>query len=307
MPASGSATVVFDVVITAGTSPGATLDNTASIVNPAGVSASAAAPQVVVLSSQVPGSGTKQLYLWSSPGRALSRQRPSGSHPAVAIAGNNQSLTWISTPPLQRNLALAAGNYNVVLLLARTGSNNNNRTITVSLSNSALGSLGTATQTLAGMSTAVTAYTFTLNMSAATAPAGSTFTLTVNNNSANNTGRSIAVTPYSGAVFSRVELNALTVINVDSVGTYNANLPGGVQVGTFTRGSSVYIRAVVSDPFGDADITSASLTLLDPGGATVLAAVPMNDFGDTDGATRTRTNTPTCCPALRQSVPGPPG
>ena len=286
VPASGSVTAVFDVVITAGTSPGATLDNTASIVNAAGVGANPAAPQVVVSPSQVPGSGTKQLYLWSSPGRALSRQRPSGSHPAVAIAGNNQSQTWISTPPLQRNLSLAAGNYNVVLLLARTGTNNN-RTVTVSLSNSALGALGTATQTLSGMPTTPTAYTFTLGMGAATVPAGSTFTLTISNNSANTAGRSITVTPFNGSVFSRVELNALTVINVDSVSTYNASLPGGASTGSFTRGSTVYIRAVVSDPFGDADITSASLTLLDPGGATVLAAAPMTDFPDADGATRT--------------------
>jgi trimeric autotransporter adhesin len=286
VPASGSVTVVFDGVITAGTSPGATLDNTASIVNPAGVGATATAPQVIVTPSQVPGSGTKQLYLWSNPGRTLSRQQPTASHPAVAIAGNNQSLTWISAPPLQRNLSLAAGNYNVVLLLARN-SNNNARTITVSLSNSALGALGTATQTVAAMLTTPTAYTFTLGMAAATAPAGSTFTLTINNNSNNNAGRGITVTPTSGGVFSRVELNALTVINVDSVSTYNASLPAGAPAGSFARSISVYIRAVVSDPFGDADITSANLTLLDPGGNTVVASAPMTDFADTDGATRT--------------------
>lgn len=286
VPASGSVTAVFDVVITAGTSPGATLDNTASIVNPAGVGDSATAPQVVVSPSQVPGSGTKQLYLWSSPGRALSRQQPTGSHPAVAIAGNNQSLAWVSTPPLQRNLSLAAGNYNVVLLLARTGTNNA-RTVTVSLSNSALGALGSVVQTVAPMSTTPTAYSFTLNMAAATAPAGSTFTLTINNNSANNAGRGITVTPYSGAVFSRVELNALTVINVDSVRTYTAALPGGTLAGSFARGSTVHVRAVVSDPFGDADITSANLTLLDPGGATVVAGAAMTDYTDGDGGTRT--------------------
>ena len=203
----------------------------------------------------------------------------------MPIAGNNQSLTWISTPPLQRNLALAAGNYNVVLLLARTGSNNV-RTVTVSLNNSVLGALGTTTRTITGMSTATVAYSFTLSMGGVTAPAGSTFTLTINNNSANNAGRGITYAIQRWRL-SRVELNALTVINVDSVSTYNASLPGGTSTGSFTRGSTVYIRAVVSDPFGDADITSASLTLLDPGGATVLTAVPMTDFPDADGATRT--------------------
>jgi len=95
------------------------------------------------------------------------------------------------------------------------------------------------------------------------------------------------VTPYSGAVFSRVELNALTVINVDSVRTYTAALPGGTLATDFARGSTVHVRAVVSDPFGDADITGASLTLLDPGGATVLAGATMTNFADADGGTRT--------------------
>jgi trimeric autotransporter adhesin len=285
VPANGNVTVVFDVGITTGTSPGATLDNTASIVNPAGVGASPAAPQVVVSPSQVPGSGTKQLYLWSSPGRSLSRQQPAGTHNPVSIAGNNQSLTWVSTPGLQRNLSLAAGNYNVVLLLARSGTNSA-RTITVSLSNSALGSLGSTSRTITGMSTTATAYTFTLNMGAVTAPAGSTFTLTVNNNSNNNSGLAVTVTPYSGATFSRIELNALTVINVDSVRTYNAGLPGGVLTTSFARGASVFIRAVVSDPFGDFDITGGSLTLLDASGATVVVAA-MTDSADADGATRT--------------------
>ncbi|MBK9251997.1 MAG: DUF11 domain-containing protein [Proteobacteria bacterium] len=287
VPASGSVTVVFDVEIAAGTSPGATLDNTASITNPAGVGAAVTAPQVVVSPSQVPGSGTKQLYLWSDPSRALSRQRPTGSHPVVTIDGNNQSLTWLSTPPLQRNLGLAAGNYNVVLLLARTGSNNTTRTVTVSLSNSALGPLGTTTRTITGMSTGVVAYSFTLSMAAATAPAGSTFTLTINNNSNNASNRRVAVTPYNGGGYSRVELNALTVINVDSVLSYDAGMPAGSLAGSFVRGSTVFIRAVVSDPFGDADITGASLTLLDPNGATVLNGVSMSDFSDADGATRT--------------------
>lgn len=287
VPAGGSVAVVFDVVIAAGTSPGATLDNTAVIANPAGVGATVSAPQVVVSPSQVPGAGTKQLYLWNSPSRALSRQRPSGVHAVETINGNNQSLSWLSTPPLQRNLALGAGNYNVVLLLARDGAVNSTRTVTVSLNNSALGALGSATRTITGMSTGVVAYTFTLNMAAVTAPAGSSFTLTVNNNSAGVSNRRIEVTAYQGTNYSRVELNALTVINVDNVQTYDAGLPGGSPAGSFLRGSTVYIRAVVSDPFGDADITGASLTLLDANGATVLGDVPMTDFADADGGTRT--------------------
>jgi trimeric autotransporter adhesin len=289
VPAGDSVSIEFDVVIATGTSPGATLDNTADVVNPAGIGATVTAPQVVVSPSQVPGAGTKQLYLWNSP-RALSRQRPTGTPAMQGINGNNQLLTWVLTPQLQRNLSLAAGNYNVTLLLARTGASGggaNNRTITVSLSNSVLGVLGSATRTITNLLVTATAQVFTLNMAAVTAPAGSTFTLTINNNSNNSFNRSVAVTDYNATTYSRVDLNALTVINVDSVQTFNASLPGGVLTSSFARGSTVFVRAVVSDPFGDADITGANLTLLDPGGATVAANEPMTNFADADGGTRT--------------------
>ena len=78
VPASGSVTAVFDVVITAGTSPGATLDNTAGIVNPAGVGASVDAPQVVVLPSQVPGAGPSSCTC----GIRRGGRCPASSHPA---------------------------------------------------------------------------------------------------------------------------------------------------------------------------------------------------------------------------------
>ena len=287
VPASSSVVVTFDVTVATGTSPGATIDNTASINNPAGVSATPSAPQVVVSPSQIPGSGTKQLYLWSNPGQTLSRTRPSGTHNAVSLNGNNVNATWISTPGLQQAVSLKAGNYNVTLLLARSGATGNtSRTITVSLSNSALGALGSASQTINPATTAIAAYTFTMTMGAVTAPVGSTFTLSVNNNSGNTTNRSITITPYSGTTYSRVDLNSLTVINVDSVLTYNAAYAAGVVASSFNRGTTMYVRAVVSDPFGSFDISSASITLRNPSGTDVITAA-MTQVNDSGAALKT--------------------
>ena len=51
-------------------------------------------------------------------------------------------------------------------------------------------------------------------------------------------------------------LNSATIINVDSVQTWNAAYNGGAQQGTFYPGRHVFVRATVSDPFGSFDISA---------------------------------------------------
>jgi uncharacterized repeat protein (TIGR01451 family) len=265
--ANGSATVVFDVVV-ANVSPGANIDNVAAVNNPNGPDASPAAPTVPVSPSQVPSSGTKQLYLWSNSQR-LTRTRPTGTHNAISINGNNQSQTFTLNPALQTALTLNPGNFTVNLLLARTGNTNNtSRTVTVRLTNSALGNIASASQSFS--STSQIMYTFTLNTAGVTAPAGSTFALVVNNNSNNTSNRSVSLTPYNGSNYSRVDLNSATVIDVNSVTTWNAAFNGGAAQDTFAPGATVFVRALISDPFGSFDISSARITVLDPDNNVVV-------------------------------------
>jgi uncharacterized repeat protein (TIGR01451 family) len=267
VPASGSSTVVFDVVV-ANVSPGANIANIATVSNPNGPDATPAAPTVPVSPSLIPSSGTKQLYLWSNSQR-LTRTRPTGTHNAITINGNNQSQTFTLNPPLQAALTLNPGTFTVNLLLARTGSTSNtNRTVTVTLTNSALGNIGSASQSFS--STTQSMYTFTLSTAGVTAPAGSTFSLVVNNNSNNTSNRSISLTPYNGSNYSRVDLNSATVIDVNSVTTWNAAFSGGNAQGTFAPGATVFVRALVSDPFGSFDISSARITVLDPANNVVV-------------------------------------
>ncbi|HTE42490.1 MAG TPA: hypothetical protein VK629_16830, partial [Steroidobacteraceae bacterium] len=68
VPANGTVTIVFDVQVAVGTSPGATIANTAAINNPAGTDPNPSSPTLIVSQSQIPGAGTKQLYLWTSGG-----------------------------------------------------------------------------------------------------------------------------------------------------------------------------------------------------------------------------------------------
>jgi uncharacterized repeat protein (TIGR01451 family) len=92
----------------------------------------------------------------------------------------------------------------------------------------------------------------------------------VNNNSSNTSNRSVSLTPYSGANYSRVDLNSATVINVNSVTTWNAAFNGGAAQTSFAPGATVFVRALISDPFGSFDISSARISVLDPASNVVV-------------------------------------
>jgi uncharacterized repeat protein (TIGR01451 family) len=86
----------------------------------------------------------------------------------------------------------------------------------------------------------------------------------------NSTAEGVRVYPSntSNANDSMVILPASTVINVDSIKYYSAAYPGGSAITSVTPGTTVYIRAVVSDPFGSFDIHPAgdtpTISITDP-------------------------------------------
>jgi len=82
-------------------------------------------------------------------------------------------------------------------------------------------------------------------------------------------------------------LNSATVVDVNSVQTYNAAYPGGAAQANFSYGSTVYVRAVVSDPFGSFDIASARISILDSASVVRVANAVLPMVADSGGATRT--------------------
>ncbi len=284
VPPNGTVTIVFDVVISPAASPGTAIDNTATIANPFGLGAAPAAPQVTVSPSLIPSGGTKPLYLHSTPALSLTRVPATAAEPLVSFAANT-SQTWTLVPVLQRPVTLAAGNIAVPLWLSRTGGGGT-RPITVTLANSATGVIGFAFQNLTAPSSATPAqFVFVINNPTTAAfPAGSSFTLTIARGGGSGTTR---VHPFGVTSASRVDLNSNTVINVDSVTSFNAAYPGGTATASFNRGDTVQVRAVVSDPFGSFDITGARLDLVDASGAVQVANAAMTQVADSGAATRT--------------------
>lgn len=287
VPANGSVIVTFDVQVAPAATPGTSIDNTATVDNAGGADATPSAPQIIVSQSQIPSSGTKPLYLWSNPDRRLSRTPPTGTHNNVAINGAGAAATWTLSPALQTSLTLQPGNIAVRLWLAESGAQTTRR-VSVALTNSSLGTIASVGPLTLNPPTGTPAQSaFTLAIPPGiTAPAGSTFALTVTNDTTQS-NRLIHVYPVSAGNISRVELQSATVINVNSVQTYDAPYPSGAPTASFGRGANVYVRAVVSDPFGSFDITGATLSILDPASALQVTNVAMNQVADSGASTRT--------------------
>jgi uncharacterized repeat protein (TIGR01451 family) len=291
VPANGSVTIVFTARIAAGTPPATPIDNTAVITNPGGPGASPAAPQLIVSPSAVPSSGSKPLYLRTSPAAALSRNPP-GTDASVTVAFN-APVNFTLTPTLALPVTLPAGNISAPLWLRReSNSGSSSRTVQVTLSNTVTGTIGSATQTLTTLNGTGSPMLVTFvipNPVTATYPAGSAFRVTIAQTAPSNAARMTLVYPVGATAgsFSRVVLNSATVVNVDSVQTYNAPYNGGVVTGSFALGSTAYVRAVISDPFGSFDISSARISIVDVNSVVRVANAALPQVADSGAATRT--------------------
>jgi len=95
-------------------------------------------------------------------------------------------------------------------------------------------------------------------------PAGSAIALTVSNAQA---GVAYTIDFDSVSKPSKIALPTISIIHVDSLGVYDAPYPGGSLVAVPVAGSTLYVRATASDPFGSSDITSLGLGIDGPGTA----------------------------------------
>jgi uncharacterized repeat protein (TIGR01451 family) len=284
--ANGTAAFTVSATIAGGTAAGTLIDNCATVTNPGGTGAAPCASTVTVSGSSVPMSGNKPLYLYQTPIQMT--RTPNTQTTAITIATGG-SQVWSLSPALQLTSILSPTvNNNVpVYLVMRRGTASGNRSITVSLQCSSGGTTLSQTQTLAFNNTR-TLYTFNLPLGAAlTCFAGNTWDLTVTNNDGAD---SVRFYPYNAGppvIRSYANLPTTTVINVDSIAYYDAAYSAGSAIVSVLTGSTVYIRSVISDPFGSFDITGASIIITDPTGSVRVSGVAMTQVDDSFLATKT--------------------
>ena len=305
VPASGTVTVVFDAVVGPSAVDGDLINNRARLLKAAnGIAVDIDAPELAVGSNVIPTSGIKPLYFGDIAGStnnpalplAMSRTPLTGnSNPVrVRIRRQDNNREWRLTPLLAAPLGID-DEVIPVRLFMRRNNQTNTRPIRVTLTHgSGNVFVGCAQRSLlgtgsAGLSNSVTrGFDFNVARTDAncnpiagapiTVPAGSFLSITVDNDPAGGSGRAVFVYPFDSttAESSRIELPATTIINVDSVGVFDAS-GGGSVVSEAAAGNTIFLRASVSDPFGAFDITGASFELSDPSSG-VVASGPMTQL-----------------------------
>ena len=228
----------------------------------------------------------------------LSRTPTTGT-PAYITIAELGTQTWTLSAPLETDVTLdpaLSATVPINLYMASNQARTISATVTLSCSSG-----GSINQTLSeNLDTTPEIYDppFDLPLSAPlTCPAGSTWSLTIRNNTSGNGTRDLRVYPVNGTNLnpaipnghvSQAILPSRNVINLDNsdIVFYDAAYPGGSSVATVNAGSTVYVRATVSDPFGSYDISGATLTLTDPLGAVQVNAAAMTQVFDSGTATK---------------------
>lgn len=231
-----------------------------------------------------PANGSKQLYLLNLDSTLdLTRTIP-GANENTADLRVNDFQDYDQTPVFQAPFTITGdpAAVTIYLTLERRGGGGS-RTVQVELFNGRTNAL-IGTDTFTWNSGGRVGNTFTIPVAADVNFASGDFVrLRVTNTSAN--GRRFRVHQRT-ANLSQVQMKASTVINVDNVAAYVGAYPATAQYASYIAGNTVYIRALVSDPFGSADITGATLTITDPATTVQVNAAPMTPVATPTGATK---------------------
>ena len=235
----------------------------------------------VFVANNPPASGVKQLYFDTLNGTPNLTRQPPGSNTQTAktdLVTLNQGLAF------QSPFTITGSTTANVQLRIRKRNGGGNRTIQTDLLNGNTGTLiGSTTMQLTGGGWKTLQVPITI-ASDANFSTGDFIQVVVRNVPASN--GNIQLRALQGAVRSELQINTSTVINVDSINVFSAAFPATTKFLSYTPGSTVFIRALVSDPFGSNDITAANISITDSGGTPRITNQAMSAVNDPSGATR---------------------
>lgn len=286
--ANGSETIVFDVTISAGTPAGTTIDNFATVTNPGGPSGTPTAPTITVSPSAVPVTDSKKLYLYSTSPNTISRNIPAPA-PASITFTNAAPVIWTGNNPVPLQLDNTVASAYATLFLSANTTQARRVEARMYCSSNSLAYATSGLYALGTIPTTPTQYTFNLTTLIggftfpATCAAPNYWVLRVDS----GTNKNVTVHAASGADNSRLNLGSSNVIYVNSLEFYNTAYPGGTSIATITPGSTIYVRTIISDPFGSFDISSVTVDITDPNSTAVVSGATMPEVNDSGLATKT--------------------
>lgn len=224
------------------------------------------------------------LYL-SDPGQILDRIDPVAAgltttvQTAVLASNGTTSVSFTQSPVLCSDLVIKAQTVTVAVYVSPASG-----TMPAAPAITALLKYGAAGNTIVNLTnpsynSGTGLLTFTgVPAADVTVPAGDAITLVL---TTAQTGVTFRVDYHSSAKPSKILLPVTTFIDITSFNVYNAAYPGGSIRISATANTTVYARAVVSDPFGPGDINGVSINITPPG--TVVTA----NLVATSGCTKT--------------------
>ncbi|NOQ87784.1 MAG: hypothetical protein GQ550_02580, partial [Gammaproteobacteria bacterium] len=229
-----------------------------------------------------PANGAKQLYLSNLGGsRDLTRIEPTANTTSPNITFGSFH-DYDQTPVFQSPFTITGSNTVNVFLILQRQNGDGAREAQVELFNGNTGAL-LGTDTWPWNKNNRESHTFTFPIATdENFSVGDFVRVRVSNISAN--GRDFILHQRKNTP-SQIQMQTSTVINIDSIGVFSAAYPLTSQFSSYEPGRTVYIRATVSDPFGNADITNADITITDPTPAVQVNAVAMPPVATPTGAT----------------------
>jgi len=278
---------------------GAELPTGAVTVNNASVTANIGGSNVTVndsasltVSLAPPSSGVKQLYFddLNTPVPELTRDPTNTlSNTQSSVINGGGSLTLNQGIVFTSPFTVSGGNDITVQLIMRRrggGGGSGNPTAQVQIFNGntgvQIGATNSITTTGGGWQTVQllinVASDVTLNV-------GDFIRTVITNTSVSN--RRFDLRTLNGGNKAELRIQTATVINVNNIAVYANPWPDLVQFSAYTPGSTISIRAIVADPFGNADITGASITIDDPNSPpSVVTNAVMNSVDTPTAGTR---------------------
>jgi len=287
-PAAATQTVIVGPVVASG----AQLPTGVTTVNNAQVIATISGSDVtdnesasLTVNINPPASGVKQLYFDSvnTVTPDLTRTPPAVDTISNNIAGGS-TFTLNQGIVFQAPFTITGGSVTTVQLRMRRRGGGGARTVQAQLFNGTTPTLigtNSITWNAAGWQTIQVPINIATDANFAT---GDFVSIVLTNTSANN--RNIQLRTLDGVIRSEVQMQSNTVVNVDSIEVFSAAFPSTVKFSSYEPGSTVFIRATVSDPFGSADITGANITITDTTPAVQINNAAMTSVATPTGATR---------------------
>lgn len=231
--------------------------------------------------------GNKWLYLseLNAQQKTLSRTVPTSNN---ILSFNNSTVQRFALAPSLASDLTVNGNMTARLCLQKTN-NNEMRTAKVELYQNGQRIGQTTTESFANSGWHL--YIFPISENAQqTFHAGAPLELRVNrdNNHSFTLSNNANNQDCPGEGPSRLEVDTTTVINVENVSIFGKAHPNINEVFHLTAGETIYVRSLVSDPFGHADINNDSIVEILADGSNQVIAGPFSaQVLNVDGATKT--------------------